>query len=659
MLLSSNYALAQVPIRGMPRFGGGRSGGGGDSLQFEKRDFKADTITVQYRYLDTARYYLLDSSISDFYRRIPLKPEYIYLGNNGNAIRNFLFSPIMKPGWDAGFHAFDPFAYTIADTRFMNTTRPYTELNYLIGSKAEQQIGILHTQNIMPNWNFVGQFRLVNSPGSFNSQNTNHRSFRFNTDYQTNDQRYSVYLIILNNSLQSSENGGITSDTFLVNQNPAYNDRFNIPTNIADSVFTTRNFFNVALRTGNKYSDTKIFLRQHYDFGIKDSIVTDSTVHRFFLPKLRLEYNFGFNKYQYKFLDVQGSLDSQFFQKNYDNYFTPIPDTINFTDNWKEMTNDFSVIQFPDSRNPLQFIKVGVTLQNIRGNFADGSSDKFSTMQLHGEYRNRTRNRKWDMLLNGSFFAGGRYTGDFEVAARLKRMISPKIGYIELGFNNVNRTPSYLYERQTGFPVQLAPGLNRENITKFSGILEVPRLQMQLTGYYYLVSNYTYLENFNDVKQASSIFNFLRIGANKVFRIGRSWRWYADIYVQTKAGNAPVNLPLIFTRQRFAYEGKLFKNLNLSTGVDLRYNTPYKADNYSPVLGQFFFQDQQSISVRPDIALYVNFKIMKLATFARLENLNTLSFKYGFGFKDSNLAADLYSYPGLVFRLGFFWDFVN
>ncbi len=657
LLFCSSHVLAQIPIRGMPRIGGGGRGGGGDSLKFEKRDFNADTISVQFRYLDTAKYFLLDSSISDFYRRTHLKPEYIYLGNNGNAVRPFLFSPLMKPGWDAGFHAFDPYAFTIAETRFMNTTRPYTELTYLVGTKAEQQIGILHTQNILPNWNFVGQFRLVNSPGAFNSQNTNHRNLRFNTDFQTKDQRYSLYFIVVNNALQSSENGGIVNDSFLVNKNPAYNDRFNIPTNIADSVFTTRNFFNVALRTGNRYSNTKFLLRQQYDFGIKDSTVTDSAVYRFFLPKIRLEYTVQFNKYQYKYLDIQGFEDSAFYQEHYDPAF--VPDTLNITDNWRELINDFSIIQFPDSKNPLQFIKIGAGLQNLRGSFANGSSDKFSTIQLHGEYRNRTRNRKWDMLLYGSLFAGGRYIGDYEVSARLKRLLSAKLGYLELGFTNVNRTPSYLFNNTTGFPLSKTGGLNRENISQFSGILEIPRLQMQLSGYYYLISNYTYIQNFNEVNQSSTIFNFLRIGANKIFRVGKSWRWYADLYIQTKAGNAPVNLPLIFTRHRFAYEAKLFRNLNLSTGVDLRYNTPYKADNYSPVIGQYFFQDVQSISVRPDIAAYVNFRIMKFTAYTRLENLNTMSFKYGFGFKYSNLAAPLYSYQGLIFRLGIFWGFVN
>jgi hypothetical protein len=659
-LLCGLDGFSQVPIRGMPRFGGGgagRGGGGNDSLQFEKRDFNADSVTVMFRYLDTARYNLLDSSISDFYKRIPLKPEYIYLGNNGNAIRSFLFSPLMKPGFDAGFHAFDPYGFNIAETRFMNTTRPYTELNYLVGSKAEQQVGVLHTQNITPDWNFVAQYRLINSPGAFNSQNSNHRSFRFNTDYITKDQRYAVYFIVINNALQSSENGGITSDTFLVNANPAFNDRFNIPTNIADSVFTTRNFFNVALRTGNKYNDTKFLLRHNYDFGKKDSVVTDSSVRRFFLPTFRIEHTIQYNISKYRFLDVQGFQDSAFFQQNYDPKFPA--DTIDIQDHWKELVNDFSVIQFPDPKNPLQFIKVGASLQNMKGTFSDTTTDRFSNVWLHGEYRNRTRNRKWDMLLQGSFFLAGRYSGDYSGIARLKRQLSPKIGFLEVGFQNVNRTPSYIFDSRTAFPVETSGAINKENISHIFGILEVPRLKLQLTASYYLVSNYTYFTNFNQVTQNAALFNFLRVGGSKEFRVGRNWRWYADLFIQTKAGNAPVNLPFLFTRHRFAYEAKLFRNLNLSTGVDLRYNTPYKADNYSPILGQFFYQDVQSIAVRPDIAAYVNFRIMKFTAFTRLENLNTLSFKYGFGFKDSNLAAPLYSYPGLVFRLGVFWGFVN
>lgn len=658
LVLAAQYAAAQVPIRGMPRFGGSGRSGGSDSLQFEKRNFADDSVLVQFRYLDSGRYRAMDTSINDFYDRQPLKPEHIHLGNIGNATKSFFFSPRMTAGWDAGWHGFDPYAFTVEDTRFMTTTKPFTELHYLIGSNLEQQIGILHTQNIKPNWNFVAEFRLINAPGEYNSQNTNHSNLRFNTDFTSKNERYRLYFVAISNAMQSAENGGIESDTFLVNRNPAYNDRFNIPTQMADSVFTTRNFFSVALNTGNRHNQGKFLLRQQYDFGKRDSVVTDSSVRRFFLPKLRVEHTLRYNTYRYKFLDIQAGIDSAYYEDNYGLPNGDVPDTITLEDRWRELYNDFSLIQFPDSKNPLQFFKVGAALQNVRGDFMT-NEDRFYNITVHGEYRNRTRNRKWDMLLYGEFIAAGRYAGDYSVQANLKTLLSKKVGSLELGFRNVNRTPSYIFDTTHSYPVVYGGSLNRENSTQISARLDFPRWQLRLSGDYFLVSNYTYFDNFNTYKQEGALFNFLRLGLNKEFRLKRSWVWYLDVYVQLTTGDAPVNLPLVWTRNRFAYEGKLFRNLNLSTGVDIRYFTPYKADNYSPVLGQFFLQNRTTISNRPDIHAYVNFRIRNFTTFVRLENLNTLSFKYGFGFKAANQLAPLYPSQDLHFRLGVWWRFVN
>ncbi|MEY3433271.1 MAG: hypothetical protein RL131_1207, partial [Bacteroidota bacterium] len=152
---------------------------------------------------------------------------------------------------------------------------------------------------------------------------------------------------------------------------------------------------------------------------------------------------------------------------------------------------------------------------------------------------------------------------------------------------------------------------------------------------------------------------FVRAGIQKQTKIGRSFNWYLDLFIQQRTGNAPLNLPWLYTRNRFAYEGKPFRNLVLSTGLDLRYLSSYFADGYSPVLGQFFYQDIQKISVLPDLAVYANFRIRSFSAFVRVENLNTATTQYGFGFKNNNLAAPLYPMPGMVFRLGIFWNFVN
>jgi hypothetical protein len=78
------------------------------------------------------------------------------------------------------------------------------------------------------------------------------------------------------------------------------------------------------------------------------------------------------------------------------------------------------------------------------------------------------------------------------------------------------------------------------------------------------------------------------------------------------------------------------------------------------VLGQFFFQEDQKVNMRmPDISAYVHFRIRPFKAFIRAENLNTARNLGGFGFTNNNFVAPGYVMPGLQFRVGIFWSFVN
>lgn len=263
------------------------------------------------------------------------------------------------------------------------------------------------------------------------------------------------------------------------------------------------------------------------------------------------------------------------------------------------------------------------------------------------------------MLLHGRFHAVGRYAGDYSVQARLRTQLSKRIGSLELSFVNVNRTPSAIFGGLSSFPLTTPASLNRENSTQLSALLDLPVIKTQLQADYILMSNYTYLNGFNGMDQQEAVFNLLRLGVSRVFVLKKSWKWYLELFLQLTPEGAPVNLPLVYTRNRFAYEGRLFKNLNLSTGFDIRYLSPYKADDFSPVLGQFFLQEDRSIAMLPDVAAYLNFRIRNFTAFTRLENLNTVSFRNGFGFKNANFSAPSYPTQDLHLRLGVFWQFVN
>ncbi len=630
-------------------------GGGGDTLQ--TRDRNEDSITIRFRYLDSTGSYKLDSAVNDFTRRFPVPGTNIHLGNTGTASRSLLFSPSFSAGWDPGFHAFDAYKWKPEQVRFFHTTRPYSELNYMLASRAEQIIEVMHTQNISADWNFAFQYRFINSPGFFKNQKSNHNNYLFTSKYQSMNRRYNAWFAVLSNQLKSSENGGIMDDRNYLDD-PIYKDRFNIPTKLGgDAAFGT-DFFNTNIGTGNKYKETTVLLRQQYDLGKKDSLVTDSTIIPLFYPRLRFQHTVQYNSRDYLFEDMVG--DSVYYSTFYGLTLPDFNDTVLLRDKWKEFINDFSIYQFPDANNLNQYIRAGVFLQNISGTFNSGNG-RFYNIFGHAEYRNKTRNQKWDMVANGKLYFVGLNSGDFEARASLQRLVSKKIGYLQLGFENVNRTPSFIFDNRSSFYLLPAvENFRKQNSTRIHASLQQPEKGFVLEGHYYLLTNFTYISEYFRLKQESSLFNVLQIGLHKTFTLGRRWKWRTDIYFQQAVGNAPVNLPLIYTRNRFGYEGNFgFPNLDIALGLEARYHTPYKADGYSPALGQFFYQDSISINNLPQIDAYVHFRIRPIKIFFRVENLNSARMNEGFGFTNNNITAPGYAMPGLVMRLGIWWSFVN
>jgi hypothetical protein len=329
-------------------------------------------------------------------------------------------------------------------------------------------------------------------------------------------------------------------------------------------------------------------------------------------------------------------------------------------DKWTDLTNDFSVYQFPDSKNPQQFFKVGASLQNLTGTF-DGGINKYFNTWVHGEYHNKTRNKKWDLDASGELYVAGFNAGDYYAFASLRRMLSKKAGYLTIGFQNVNRKPSFIFNSNSSFNFNGALNYNKENTARIFAVIDQPFLKLKLTGNYYIASNYTYFTSFYKSNQASTLFNLLQVTAEKEIRLTKHLLWEAAVTLQQKAGSAPVNVPLIYTRNRIGYQGGLgFKNLRLATGFEVRYNTPFKADGYSPVLGQFYYQDTATIRLQlPTISAYFHFRIRSFAAYVRFENINTARNQNGFSFTNNNLSFPNYPMPGLQFRVGIFWSFVN
>ncbi|MCL6524759.1 MAG: putative porin [Thermoflavifilum sp.] len=652
LLMIVLQAFAQLPVR-FPTGGGFSGGGGSDSIKLQHRI--NDTILIYYHYLNDVTAHHLDSSINNFYTYFPLQPSDAYLGNIGNPGYNLIFKPLLKAGWDAGFHALDLYKWSIDSARFYQTTGPYTELRYLVGPKQEQVIDVFHTQNHKRNFNIAGRYRKINSPGYFRNQNTNDDHYEITARFDTRRQRYHAYAALIGNNEQTGENGGIVNDADLLD--PIHSDRQTIATflggNNASSGFS---FFTSSIPVKSSFQEKHFLFSHQYDWGKSDSVKLNdtTTIYRFY-PVFRIQHTFHIEHLtqQYRDTIVQtDTLDASFYKINYPIIAHPQDSSVIAMHDWKRISNDLSLIQFPFPKNQSQYLQEGITYESIVGSDLLGKQH-FYNVYGHVEYRNKTRNQKWDMQLYGKLYLAGNDFGNYHALASLSRYVSRRLGYIELHAENVNQTPSWVYQRfvSNRFVVQNS-GLNNENITLLQASAVNPELHYALQVKYYLFNNFTYFVNYYRSDQYHSPFTLLQIEFKKDFRVNH-FHWHADVAFQQITGNPPLQLPLLWTWNRLSYENYLFHyRLQIATGLEFIYNTPFDAPNYSPVLQQFVYQNQQRISNAPQIAAYFHFRIRSFVGYLRAERLNSFIFNPLF-------AAPHYPYPDFGVRIGVKWGLIN
>ena len=276
---------------------------------------------------------------------------------------------------------------------------------------------------------------------------------------------------------------------------------------------------------------------------------------------------------------------------------------------------------------------------------------------LHGEYRNKTKNKKWDAIAQGELYTAGLNSGDYKVYASLTRFLNTRFGDIQVLFENVNRTPSFIYNDLSSFNFKNNLSIKKENITVISARSDNPRFSIWARNI--SITNYSYFRNYYQTAQFGGLVNLTQVQGQKTFRIRKRINLYSDVILQQTTGITPVRVPLFFTRQRLAFEGNFYKNLYLSSGLDISYYSPFKANTYSPVMGEFVPQDSITNNNRPTVNVYLNFRIKSFVGILRVENLNTVDFSNGFGFTHNSFAAPLYPTPGLIVRVGVQWGFVN
>ena len=545
-----------------------------------------------------------DTGIQTLHRPTLYGLPYRDLGNLVSAAQWELWQPTLaaaKPLF--GYAIFDPYRFSPEAALYFNTTRPYSVFSYRLGSKLEQSAEILHTQNIRPQWNFAARYRKLTSPGFYRGQRTNHDNASLTTHYQSKGLRYEVFGSFGFDNFQQDENGGIVSADMLTSN--AYTDRATIPTRISSANYSTRRspVFNT-LREG------QLLVRQAYTFGPIDTLYNEDSTQ--IDPRLRAKFrlqhqlDIGAARHIYTDLRPDSARYADIFQKTF-----PANDSV-FSRQRHEWTDNRLLLQTFVGKAPL-LLSAGAGIRTDKFTTeAPGTKteEKLFNTYLAGTLTNEGVDspRQWRFRAEGLFFIAGPSIGNLDISGSVGRNLGRDL-LLEVDFRQQIGDAVYAFRHYENAFFRRDLSFAKETYTRLGGTVRWPSKALSASFHSLLLGNYLYYNAQNKALQQAGVFQVLQATLQKQFRF-RKWVWENKVILQQRNGDGPLNLPLYSGRHSFAYERTLFNDaIATYTGLELRYNTPWQADGYSPLLNQFYHQSDEQISNPPDLTAFFNFRV--------------------------------------------------
>jgi hypothetical protein len=618
------------------------------SSKTNSSDWVDGSARIYYQKLNSIKKYYPDTTLHRFHRRSFSQPWYLNTGNSGSPIVNMFFTPEYRNGPTLGYHAFDPYRFQLDSLTYFNTTRPYSSFTYQLGSKAEQQVAVMHTQNIKPYWNFAVQYRKINSPGYYKIQRTVNDNAAFTTNYTSPKQHYALKAAIVYNKEQNDENGGILADSFLALDN--YNNRKVIPVRFQNDAFSTRRS-----PVTNFSRDAGLLLQHSYTVGKADTIYNEDSTqfHYNLIPRFRITHRLqiGSEKYQYKDLTPDSLKYTSFFEQGFSS-----EDSVLMEQKWFYVDNSLLLNGFIGKEDRQLEVNAGIGIRADRftTNYVTGeTSNSFVSNYITGSVKKEAlQSKQWGYEGFARFYFTGQATGNFMVSASICKEISRSLGDINIGFQQELNNAPYNYTIYRNQFYSVSKDYGKESITQVFATWSNTPLKLKAGVRNYIIANYIYINEQQQFSQSSEAFNLTQLWLSKSFQFG-AILLDNELAYQQKTGSAPVNIPTLMGRHRLAIETRAFKKaLKLATGFDVRYHTPYKSTAYSPFYNRFYYQDAVTVTNYPEVALFFNFKVKNFRAYVMADQLQQFVV-------ENNITAPNYPAQNFMIRFGFNWVMIN
>nr|WP_158729681.1 MULTISPECIES: putative porin [unclassified Flavobacterium] len=526
--------------------------------------------------------------------------------------------------------------------RYYSVATPVTELYFKTTINRGQSVDAFITLNTAENLNFSIAYKGLRSEGEYLNQLSSTGNFRFTTSYNTKNKRYFAKAHYTFQDILNEENGGITTIEDFESENASFNNRqrFEVYFTDAKSLLKGKRFFlDHNFRINPEKGNTNLYVSHQINYENKlfefnqstvSSTVGSASVGRFGDSFLNSNINdqTNYNKLYNKVgLTLESSLLGNF-------YF--------FIDDFRSNTVYNRILIFNNGANIPSVL--GQDINTILGKYT------FIRAKFSGDFsyqRSITPQSLSNLDANFRF----NFNEDFQLA---------------LQYQNLNKLPNNNYNLYQSSYIQYnwSNDFKNEKINILNANLVSPWVDIDFQ--YTILNDYLYFTNIATAQQKSvqtqivtpaqynETINYASLKLSKEISFGNFALDNTVLFQKTTQDELVLNVPELVTRNTIYYSNYFFKNaLFLQTGVSLNYFTNYFANEYNPLIGEFFVQNEKQIGNHPNLDFFINAKIQRTRIYLKAEHFNSSLTGNNFYASPNNPSRDF------TIRFGLIWNFFN
>jgi len=559
----------------------------------------------------------LDTTNIDEIHRYSNSLDYLSIGNIGLSGYNLVY--------DIENYADFSISRLIGNKKHLakqfDVKRPYTEFGYVLGSKEEQVLSILHTQNISRQANFSLGFDKVKSKGLYINQASNNNHLFANTWFKTKNEKYKVSINLDHERIFNEHNGGILYDSIfeqdlLLNRNRELMDvnlsfasstikrtylELNQKYNFVQSLDSLKNGYSHSIYVNaNGFLNERVFKDSALNMSYYDQILIDSLTTYDKVENEGIDGMFG-----YQFMNRKGN------------------ENIIFSTYLKWQTLGYK-----------QYV-----IDTLVSTLSVGANVKFEK-------------ETFGLTLNGDYYLDGYRKSDVNFNGKFDYHFSQNWSVGLLGsFSSIS--PSLDLVSYNGNSISWENKFVSTEYLNVSGRITSEKHKADFTMAYNDVFNPIYFNFIGEPQQIDGVSQVIQLSAQKKFELNK-WSVNPKFVYQYNGGYNIYRLPEYYADLTIGYASQMYKNnLNIFIGADIVYYAPTDMMSFNPMANQYYLDDTKTAGNYPFVDVFLNARIKTVRFFVKATHVNSGLMGYKF------YGANNYPLKDRTIQFGLNWIFIN